>query len=117
MLFFLEVTCDNQAIGLENGLIPHSQITASSTLSVEAKASNGRLGFTNAASWCAAKDDNNAYLQIDLGVLHLLCAVATQGNSKADQMVTSYTLQMSRDGKLWFDYKEKGQIRVTFYTL
>ena len=57
-------------------------------------------------------DDNNAYLQIDLGVPHVLCAVGTQGNSKADQMVTSYTLQTSLDGKTWTDYKEQNQIKV-----
>lgn len=89
-------------------------MSASSTLSNLTKAYNGRLGFTKADSWCAAMDDTKPYLEIDFGTPYVLCAVATQGNSKADQMVTSFTLQISNDGSTWTDDKDDGQTIVSY---
>ena len=88
--------------------IPDNKITASSVQSVSTPAKNGRLNFTSGSSWCAGTSDTNPYLQIDLQTLHIICAVSTQGNSKADQWVKSYTLQLSTDGTTWTDYTELG---------
>ena len=94
---------------MENGTIPDSKITASSE---HTPAKNGRLNFTSGSSWCAGTSDANPYLQIDLQTLHIICAVSTQGNSKADQWVKTYTLKLSIDGSTWTDYKEGGQVKV-----
>ena len=75
-------------------------------------AKNARLR-SRAGAWCAEeKGDLAPYLEVDLGSLHVICAVATQGNSKADQWVETYQLQSSSDRKTWTDYKEGGQVRV-----
>ncbi|KAL9950697.1 hypothetical protein ACROYT_G043237 [Oculina patagonica] len=100
-------------LGMESGSIPDSNITASSTQSAASTpAKNGRLNFASGSSWCAATSDTNPYLQIDLQTLHIICAVSTQGNSKADQWAANYTLQSSIDGSSWKDYTEIGQVKT-----
>ena len=94
------------------GAISDSEITASSEQSANTPARNGWLNFTSGSSWCAGTRDTNPYLQIDLQTLHVICAVSTQGNSKAGQWVKTYTLQLSSDGITWTDYKEAGQVKV-----
>ena len=96
---------------MEDGRIPDSGINASSS---STPAKNGRLNYTSGSSWCAGASDTNPYLQIDLQKLHIICALSTQGNSKADQWVKTYTLQLSTDGITWTDYKELGgQVKVS----
>ena len=99
---------------MENGTILDSGITSSSELSSSTPAKNGRLNNTLLSSWCAATSDSNPYLEIDLQTLHIICAVSTQGNSQADQWVTTYTLKLSKDGPSpsWTDYKEGGKVKV-----
>ena len=49
------------------------------------------------------------WLQIDLGSLHLVCAVATQGNPGGNRdYVRRYKLQCSTDGVNWTVYEENG---------
>ena len=97
---------------MENGNISDSEIKASTKQSSSTPAKNGRLNYTSGSSWCAGTSDSNPYLQIDLQTLHIICAVSTQGNSKADQWVKTYTLKLSKDGSTWTDYKEDGLVKV-----
>jgi len=97
---------------MESGAIADNEITASTLLNASTSAKNGRLNYTAGSSWCAATNDSNPYLQIDLQTLHIICAVSTQGNSQADQWVETYTLQSSTDGTTWTDYEEDGQVKV-----
>ena len=127
MMYFLEKKkinyfvavgdCITLDLGMESGSIPDDKITASSVNSaVNTPAKNGRLNYTAGSSWCALTSDSNQYLQIDLQTLHIICAVSTQGNSKADQWVRSYTMKSSTDGTTWNDYnKENGQVKVFFF--
>ena len=99
---------------MESGSIPDSNITASSTLNPATPAKNGRLNLAAGSSWCAATNDSNPYLEIDLQTLHFICAVSTQGNSQAHEWVETYTLQTSTDGTTWTDYTDDaGQVKVT----
>ena len=59
--------------------------------------------------------DSSPYLQIDLQIPYIICAVSTQGNSQGSQWVESYTLQSSTDGTTWTDYKENGQVKVVSF--
>ena len=99
-------------MGLTDGCILDSQLTASSELNAHTPAKNGRLNYTAGSSWCASTGGSDPYLQIDLQTLHIICAVSTQGNSQADQWVETYTLKSSTDGTTWTDYKENGQVKV-----
>ena len=98
---------------MENGVIPNSKITTSSKLNAGTPANNSRLNYVAGPSWCAQTNDNNPYLQIDLQSLHVICAVSTQGNSKADEWVETYTIQTSKDGVHWTDYDNDGHPKVS----
>ena len=89
-----------------------NQLNASSELNASTPAKNGRLKFVAGSSWCASTSDSSPYLQIDLQIPYIICAVSTQGNSQGSQWVESYTLQSSTDGTTWTDYKENGQVKV-----
>ena len=110
--FVFLASCELSAVGLADGYILDSQLTASSVLNANTPAKNGRLNYTAGSSWCASTSDSNPYLQIDLQTLHIICAVSTQGNSQADEWVETYTLKSSTDGITWTDYEENGQIKV-----
>ncbi|XP_022806638.1 uncharacterized protein LOC111343721 [Stylophora pistillata] len=101
--------CVEFDLGMESGKIPDSRISASSS---NTPAKSGRLNYALGASWCAETNDTNPYLQIDLQTLHIICAVSTQGNSRADQWVKTYKLQLSTDGTAWTEYREGGQVKV-----
>ena len=98
---------------MAKGVISDNKITASSELNAGTPAKNGRLNYAAGPSWCAQTNDNNPYLQIDLQSLHVICAVSTQGNSKADEWVETYTLQISTDGLHWTDYDNDGHPKVS----
>ncbi|XP_065827926.1 EGF-like repeat and discoidin I-like domain-containing protein 3 isoform X1 [Oscarella lobularis] len=71
----------------------------------------------NSLAWCAAQNDQNQFLQIDIGYVTTVTAVATQGRSKdinncCDQWVTSYSVQYSKDGYLWNYYEVHGSIKT-----
>ena len=92
--------------------IHDNQLNASSELNASTPAKNGRLNFVAGSSWCASTSDSSPYLQIDLQIPYIICAVSTQGNSQGSQWVESYTLQSSTDGTTWTDYEENGQVKV-----
>ena len=55
--------------------------------------------------WCASTKNNiNDFIQVDLEVVHVICAVATQGK-KDGSYVTSYKVFFSIDGVIWNAYK------------
>ena len=93
-------------------LIPDSWLTSSSKLSANTPAKNGRLNYTAGSSWCASSSDNYPYLEIDLQILHIICAISTQGNHKADQWVKTFSLQSSTDGRTWTNYTEDNQVSM-----
>jgi len=94
---------------LKSGSITDNNIIASSE-KIGNPAKNGRLN--SGSSWCARASDTNPYLEIDLQTLHIICAVSTQGDSVQDHWVNNYTLQFSKNGSVWSDYKEGGQVKV-----
>ena len=110
--YFSLASCEQDALGLEKGFILDGQMTSSSDLSPNTPAKNGRLNYTAGSSWCASTSDSFPYLEIDLQSLHIICAVSTQGNSKADQWVKTYNLQSSTDGTTWTNYTAQGQVGI-----
>ena len=75
----------------------------------------GRLDEKRGAgAWCPKTWPKNRtdYLQVDLGMEHSVCTVATQGSFRYDEWQTSYTLLMSKDGVTWGTYKENNAEKV-----
>ncbi len=56
--------------------------------------------------------DRTDYLQVDMGAVHFVCAVATQGSGAASEWTTSYKLQLSADGVTWNPYNENNIEKV-----
>lgn len=73
----------------------------------------GRLnGSRGGGGWCPETRTNRTdYLQIDMGEVYSVCAVATQGKLTGSY-VTSYKLQLSIDGIQWMVYKESNKDKV-----
>ena len=98
---------------MENNRISDGQISASSELSLNHKANQGRLYYTakgKSRAWSAKKNDENQWLQIDLGGLYAtVTAVATQGRHDEDEWVTEYMLQYSNETLNFQHYREQGQ--------
>ena len=93
--------------------IPNGQVKASSEWDPNHAAIQGRLHYLpppgKQGGWSAKHNNANQWLQIDLGALLKVTAVATQGRSNHDQWVTKYKLQYSDDGATFSYYMEAGQ--------
>lgn len=114
---FLQTLECHEALGMENGAIGDGQISASSQWNDNHAARQGRLQFTQngrkAGSWSSRKNDQNQWLQIDMGDHHKVTGVATQGRDsvKYKQWVTKYQLLFSNGGVNFQDYKGQGTAR------
>ena len=95
-------------LGMENGGISDGKISASTELNGHL-AIQGRLHFpasSIAGGWAAAVNDENQWLQIDLGnKFAYVTGVATQGRDLVGQWVTKYDLYYGDDGVSFTFYK------------
>ena len=98
-------------MGMENGQIRDSQITASSRSNTAAmgrlnfKAGGGKEGAWGPSPYSVYSQ----WLQVDLDRYTVVTGIATQGRNDANQWVTSYILQYSEDGVTIVNYKEQGE--------
>lgn len=102
------------ALGMEDGTIPDSAITASSAWSDSTEAKHGRLSTGEGdGAWCPAGavfPSGSEYLQVDLGKLHFLALVGTQGrhaDGHGQEFARNYRLRYSRDGVKWITWKDR----------
>lgn len=102
-----------KVVGVEDpNQIPNAWMTASSDGGTNFKSYNGRVNMKKGwYRWCpstaAVQSD---YLQVDIGAVRNVCAVATQrghGNS-----AKTYYLQISVDGVNWNTYEENKAKKV-----
>ena len=113
MFIFLLAWYLDISLGMEDGAIPNEKITASSW-TTENPPHRARLdsNYLGGGAWCPSKAVGS-YLQIDLGTLHHVTALATQGNPSGDEdYVMEYTIKHSQDGYNWNCYEEGGKIKV-----
>ena len=104
--------CNTQAIGVaRTGTIPDSSFFASSNFNSVYTAKYGRLNGVR--SWAPLGNNNdNDYLQIDLLFEYVICAVATQGNPRANEWTTKYKLTLSLDDANFITYRENSTEKV-----
>lgn len=102
------------ALGMEDGTIPDSDITASSAWSDSTEAKHGRLSKGEGdGAWCPAGavfPSESEYLQVDLRQLHFLALVGTQGrhaDGHGQEFTRNYRLRYSRDGVKWLTWKDR----------
>ena len=102
---------------MESRAITDAQISASSQWDVYHAAVQGRLNFLagggKQGGWSARTNDQNQWLQADLGNPKKVTHFATQGRNAADQWVTSYKVEYSNDGASFQFYKEQGADKVS----
>ena len=75
----------------------------------------GRLNESRAyGAWCTkTSSDRTDYLQVDMGAVYSVCAVATQGLRSSSVWTTSYKVHLSTDGVTWKSYKENNVEKVS----
>ena len=94
----------------DRSVISDQRFSASSSIRGRS-ASDGRLKGTIA--WIPlTNDDNNDFLQIDLGSLYFICGVATQGNPVYGYWTKTYKIKTSVDNVLWTNYSEGSSEKV-----
>ena len=91
-------SCQDQ-LGLEDGRITDSQITASSQYSSNFDPTKARLNSLGA--WCVQTIDLNQWLQVEFESSTWMTGVIIQGRSNFDQWVKEYKVQHSTDGEEW----------------
>uniref|UniRef100_A0A671YIH7 receptor protein-tyrosine kinase n=1 Tax=Sparus aurata TaxID=8175 RepID=A0A671YIH7_SPAAU len=113
LLLLMTAQC-RYALGMEDGTIPDSDITASSAWSDSTEAKHGRLSTGEGdGAWCPAGavfPSGSEYLQVDLHKLHFLALVGTQGrhaDGHGQEFARSYRLRYSRDGVKWITWKDR----------
>ena len=95
--------------------IPDARMTASTVYSLHYQPYYGRVNTTRGAQrWCPrTTSDRTDYLQVDMGVVHSVCAVATQTLNTGEYTQTYY-LRLSVDGLTWNTYEENKAKKVNY---
>ena len=105
-------------LGMTTGAIANHQVRSSSDYNDATSTKFARLTTTTlvgASAWCAKILDTNQWLQINFGKVRRVTAVATQGRSDADQWVTTYYVEYSRNGDDWNTHEDKsGNAKVRY---
>ncbi|PFX24322.1 EGF-like repeat and discoidin I-like domain-containing protein 3 [Stylophora pistillata] len=100
------------SLGMESRAISDAQISASSQWDASHAAIQGRLIFQagggKEGGWSARANNQNQWLQADLGSVKKVTHLATQGRNAASQWVKSYMVEYSDDGSTFHVYKEQG---------
>ena len=101
---------------MENRAITDAKISASSQWDANHAAIQGRLNFKagggKQGGWSAKTNDQNQWLQADLGSNKKVTHLATQGRNANNQWVKSYKVEYSTDGSSFMSYQEKGADKV-----
>ena len=101
---------------MESRAISDLQISASSELDSNHAAIQGRLNFQDgdgkSGAWVARDNNQNQWLQADLGNSKNVTHLATQGGNANNQWVTSYKVWYSSDGASFYYYQEHGTDKV-----
>ena len=120
VLYYSSACFNASSLGVSyGGKIPDSSFSATSIYNSKFLPKYGRLNH-NQQGWAPNKTNNmsNEYLQIDLGALHWVCGVATQGDNGIgkDEWTTKYKISLSLDDMTWNIYQWNGSDKVSINT-
>jgi hypothetical protein len=104
----------NSGLGMVSGALDSSRLAASSSLN-EAHDERGSRLLTysvGAHSLSVQHLNEHQYLQIDVGLVTTITAVATQGRNNAAQWVKTYLLRYSVSGSTWSTYRDNGAVKI-----
>ncbi len=104
-----------QPLGIANGRIPSSNISASSSYGSKWGPSQARLN--TASSWCGGANGTwlSDWIQVDFGETVNITGIAIQGNyDDAADLVLGFYLQLSEDGILFMNHTDSsGKLLVS----
>ncbi|XP_041484500.1 lactadherin-like [Lytechinus variegatus] len=102
-------TLSGEGLGVEDGRVPDSSMTASSVAKPGTEAHHGRLNHmatnTSLGAWLPDETKigkENAWIKVDLGEVMLVTGVVTQGQAELNHFVISYDISYSLDNVDWF---------------
>jgi len=99
----------------DRNTIADARMTASTISDYRYQPYYGRLNgnWGTVGAWCPkTSSDRTDYLQVDMGAVHFVCAVATQGTGNGGAWVTSYKLHLSLNGATFTAYTENNAEKV-----
>ena len=109
--------CYSNTVGVFNSnIILDSLMRAKSHYQVNTLPSYGRLNGTRRDGWCAKLNNDEQRLQVDLGNVIEVCAVAIQGDINGNKRVIDFKLAHSKsyeDG--WPTYKDADGSEAAFF--
>jgi len=95
------------SVGLENGGIPNSQMSASASGGSGNEPEKGRLN--GGGAWCGVT--NLDFLQIDLGKVYKIHKLAVQGHPGRAEWVTKFAFHYSLDNMYWYLYESDENVK------
>ena len=103
----------------DRNAISDARMTASSFYNKRYYPYYGRLHENRGCGgWCPKTvSDRTDYLQVDMGTMLSVCAVATQGEKVYHELTTSYKLHLSTNGVTWNVYEETSTAKVCSATI
>ncbi|PFX12938.1 Fibrillin-1 [Stylophora pistillata] len=98
----------------DNNITPDARMTASSIFTYHHASYLDRVNETRRfGKWCPkTKLDKTDYLQVDMGSVLSVCAVASQAEEETLIWTSSYKLCLSTDGLTWNSYEEANKTKV-----
>lgn len=102
-------------IGLQDGRIPNTYITASSKWGAKYDPHRARLNHRNVGgygAWSARYKNAFQWIQIRLLETTTITGIATQGRYEANQWVKTYEIATSYNGKKFRFYSVKGKVKL-----
>lgn len=111
---------DPKDLGMRNGKIKDSQISASSEWNRQHGPDNARLYFRahsgRTGAWSAKVNDVHQWIQVDqFKSSTVVLAINIQGREDCcNQFVRSYTVSWSNNGKIFYPYKHQGKVKVYY---
>ena len=113
ILIFISACTDPHPLGMGDGRIRDSQLTASSVWgndSVGHGPANARLNYPagqGAGAWVAGSNDVHQWIQVDLLMSKMVYGIVLQGREEHQQWVTKYKVQYIDGGLVWLDAEPK----------
>ncbi|XP_072170354.1 uncharacterized protein [Diadema setosum] len=99
---YSKVEGPEKALGMADGEIPDSAITASSEFNANHGPARARVdtvaGGGKTGAWSARVNNVNQWIQVDLNRFYLVTGIISQGRQDYDQWVRTYTVSYSEDG-------------------
>ncbi|KAG7499177.1 macrophage mannose receptor 1-like [Solea senegalensis] len=106
IVYSCEQTVCLHGLGVEDGLVTDSQLSASSSLGVFTP---DQARLKGNSCWMPSGNPTSSWIQVNLGPIRKVTGIAIQGCPQNDYWITKFKIQHSMDGTTWTDYTADGE--------